>query len=90
MQLLIAQATWPVLRSLTWPEAAILDGAERECHPPSLQNVRQDSVVQISEQSRCLKGTEVGQAGFKGGEVWGPQEASLCVLSRRHHVGGSQ
>ena len=45
MQFLVAQATWPVLRSLTWPEAAILDGAERECHPPSLQNVRQDSVV---------------------------------------------
>ena len=45
MQFLIAQDTWPVLRSLTGPVAAILDGAKREYHPPSLQNIRQDSVV---------------------------------------------
>lgn len=45
MQFLIAGATWPVLRSLMGLVAAILDGAEREYHPPSLLNVRQDSVV---------------------------------------------
>ena len=45
MQFLIAGATWPGLGSLTGPVAAVLDGAEREYHPLSLLNVRQDSVV---------------------------------------------
>ena len=90
MQFLIAQATWPVLRSLNGQRLPYWM-VQRENVILHLCRMFDRTVLFRSvSRGRCLKGTEVGQAGFKGGEVWGPQEGSLCVLSRRHHVGGNQ